>query len=69
MAGAEQSADVSKSAPTLPAVLATTAPAQVKKAQNSIGACDACRLRKVSETDASLAAYDANTITGALPSK
>lgn len=80
MAGAEWNADSSQGAPTLSAVTegrqpgpsastATTASAQVKKVQNSIGACDACRLRKVSRTDASLAVDEADTFTGSLLSK
>ena len=73
-------ADPTASAPTLPAVsegrqpgpstsIAPTASAQAKKVQNSIGACDACRLRKVSRTYSYLAADGAETFPGALLSK
>ncbi len=80
MADTEWDADPTASAPKLPAVsegrqpgpsasTALTAAAQVKKVQSSIGACDACRLRKVSWTYSYLAADGAKTSPGALLSK
>lgn len=73
----EWNADPIESPPRLPAVpeepqpgsSASTASAQANKVQSSLGACDACRLRKVTPAYPSLTANGADTIPGALFSK